>query len=209
MLSINLPCPVLSHQKVGNLMLASFPVSRRYIICPPSTELRARRSGFHARMFPPKVSISFIILLNIGRPGTFADCFSIYSAEISIFSRTAYSRNSVSCASILKTCLSSTSVDLRAYKKNFLFSILLFIVIKNYFCIQSKYYESKLLLISHLLLGEKTIRPAEGGNPNSFGKMGGNQWDALRAAHPLALKNPLSSVLVSLLYQARTYFQNR
>jgi len=26
---------------------------------------------------------------------------------------------------------------------------------------------------SNLLLGEKTIRPAEGGNPNSFGKMGG------------------------------------
>ncbi len=61
---------------------------------------------------------------------------------------------------------------------------------------------------SHLFLGEKTIRPAEGGNPNSFGKMGGNQWDALRASHLLALKKPLSSVLVSLFYQARTYFQN-
>ncbi len=67
---------------------------------------------------------------------------------------------------------------------------------------------SKLLLISHLVLGEKTVRPAEGGNPNSFGKMGGNQWDALRASHLLALKKPLSSVLVSLFYQARTYFQN-
>src|SRR3989339_1867977 len=167
------------------------------MICPPSTELRAKRSGFHARMFPPKVSISFIILLNKGRPGTLADCFSTISAEISIFSRTAYSRNSVSWTSIERTCLSSTSVDLRAYKKNFLFSILLlFIVIKNYFCIQSKYYESKLLLISHLLLGEKTLRPAEGGNPNSFGKMGGNQWDALRASPLLALKKPLSSVLV-------------
>jgi len=62
---------------------------------------------------------------------------------------------------------------------------------------------------SHLFLGEKTIRPAEGGNPNSFGKMGGNQWDALRASHLLALKKPLSSVLVCLLYQARTYFQNK
>ena len=49
---------------------------------------------------------------------------------------------------------------------------------------------------SHLLLGEKTLRPAEGGNPNSFGKMGGNQWDALRASHFLALKKPLRSVLV-------------
>ena len=32
--------------------------------------------------------------------------------------------------------------------------------------------------------------------PNSFGKMGGNQWDALRASHLLALKKPLSSVLM-------------
>ena len=68
---------------------------------------------------------------------------------------------------------------------------------------------SKLLLISHLLLGEKTLRPAEGGTPNSFGKMGGNQWDALRASHLLASSKPLSSILVSLLYQARTYFQNK
>ena len=49
---------------------------------------------------------------------------------------------------------------------------------------------------SNLLLGEKTVRPAEGGAPNSFGKMGGNQWDALRASHLLALKKPLRSVLV-------------
>ena len=50
--------------------------------------------------------------------------------------------------------------------------------------------------ISNLLLGEKTVRTAEGGAPNSFGKMGGNQWDALRASHLLALKKPLRSVLV-------------
>ena len=37
--------------------------------------------------------------------------------------------------------------------------------------------------ISNLLLGEKTLRPAEGGTPDSFGKMEGNQWDALRASH--------------------------
>src|SRR3989338_9077160 len=163
-------------------------------------------------MFPPKVSISFIILLNNGRPGTFADCFSTISAEISIPSRTAYSRNSVSCASIERTCLSSTSVDLRAYKKNFLFSILLFIVIKILFVL-SKYYESKLLLISHLLLGEKTIRPAEGGagfrTQNSLAKTGETAWACLRHAHSLVGSQPLSSILVSLLYQTRTYFQNK
>ena len=49
---------------------------------------------------------------------------------------------------------------------------------------------------SNLLLGEKTVRVAEGGAPNSFGKMGGNQWDALRASHLMALKKPIRSVLV-------------
>jgi len=62
---------------------------------------------------------------------------------------------------------------------------------------------------SNLLLGEKTVRPAEGGTPNSFGKMGGNQWDALRASHLLASKKPFSSFVVRLFYQIRTYFQNR
>ncbi|MBU1730062.1 recombinase family protein [Patescibacteria group bacterium] len=49
---------------------------------------------------------------------------------------------------------------------------------------------------SNLLLGEKTVRVAEGDAPNSFGKMGGNQWDAIRASHLLALKKPIRSVLV-------------
>src|SRR3990167_1415889 len=49
---------------------------------------------------------------------------------------------------------------------------------------------------SNLLLGEKTVRTAEGGAPNSFGKMEGNQWDALRASHLLALKKPFSSFVV-------------
>ena len=48
---------------------------------------------------------------------------------------------------------------------------------------------------SNLFLSEKTVRPAEGGTPNSFGKIGGNQWDALRASHIWASKKPLSSVL--------------
>src|SRR3989344_461801 len=39
---------------------------------------------------------------------------------------------------------------------------------------------------SHLFLAKNPPRPAKGGNPNSFGKMGGNQWDALRASHLLA-----------------------
>ena len=63
--------------------------------------------------------------------------------------------------------------------------------------------------ISNLLLGEKTVRTAEGGAPNSFGKMGGNQWDALRASHLLASKKPFSSFVVRLFYQIRTYFQNQ
>ena len=68
---------------------------------------------------------------------------------------------------------------------------------------------SKLLLISNLFLGEKLVRASAPKILNSFGKMGGNQWDALRASHLLAPKKPLSSILVSLLYQVRTYFQNK
>jgi len=48
---------------------------------------------------------------------------------------------------------------------------------------------------SNLLLGEKQVRASAPKIPNSFGKMGGNQWDALRASHLLSLKKPLSSVL--------------
>jgi len=49
---------------------------------------------------------------------------------------------------------------------------------------------------SHLFLGEKTIRPAEGGNPNSFGKSGETEWACLRHAHSLVGSQPLSSILV-------------
>ncbi|MBI3589637.1 MAG: hypothetical protein HY093_04480 [Candidatus Liptonbacteria bacterium] len=47
---------------------------------------------------------------------------------------------------------------------------------------------------SHLLLGGKTVRVAEGDAPNSFGKMGGNQWAALCAAHNSVSEKPLSSI---------------
>jgi len=62
--------------------------------------------------------------------------------------------------------------------------------------------------ISNLLLGEKTVRASAPKILNSFGKMGGNQWDALRASHLLASKKPFSSFVVRLFYQIRTYFQN-
>ena len=48
---------------------------------------------------------------------------------------------------------------------------------------------------SHLLLGEKTLRASAPKFLNSFGKMGGNQWDALRASRILVSKKPLSSIL--------------
>ncbi len=49
---------------------------------------------------------------------------------------------------------------------------------------------------SHLLLAERKVRVAEGDAPNSFGKMGGNQWAALCAAHNSVSEKPLSSILV-------------
>src|SRR3990167_8040437 len=58
-------------------------------------------------------------------------------------------------------------------------------------------------------LQNKLVRASAPKILNSFGKMGGNQWDALRASHLLASSKPLSSILVHLLYQARTYFQNK
>ena len=48
---------------------------------------------------------------------------------------------------------------------------------------------------SNLFLGEKTVRPVEGGTPNSLGKMGGNQWDALRASHALGSSVSFSTKL--------------
>ncbi len=68
---------------------------------------------------------------------------------------------------------------------------------------------NSLLLISNLLLGEKTLRASAPNFSNSVAKSGENQWACLRHARILARSKPLSSVLVSLLYQVRTYFQNR
>ena len=59
---------------------------------------------------------------------------------------------------------------------------------------------------SHLLLGEKTVRPAEGGTPNSFGKLGGNQWDALCASHALGASVSFSTKLEpSVGFEPTTY----
>ena len=63
----------------------------------------------------------------------------------------------------------------------------------------AKKVKAKEIFGSNLLLGEKTVRTAEGGAPNSFGKMGGNRWDALRASHLLASKKPFSSFVVPLV----------
>ena len=59
----------------------------------------------------------------------------------------------------------------------------------------NKKVAAKEIFGSNLLLGEKTVRPAEGDAPNSLGKMGGNQWDALRASHLLASSKPKSLIL--------------
>ena len=59
----------------------------------------------------------------------------------------------------------------------------------------AKKVAAKEIFGSNLLLGEKTVRPAEGGTPNSLGKMGGNQWDALRASHALGSSVSFSTKL--------------
>ena len=81
----------------------------------------------------------------------------------------------------------------------------------------AKKVKAKEIFGSNLLLGEKTVR-ASALNSDSFladsladspRNSGETQWACLRHAHALARSEPLSSVLVSLLYQVRTYFQNK
>ena len=85
-----------------------------------------------------------------------------------------------------------------------IFSIPKYFPQQKFFLYQSKYYESKLLLISNLLLGEKTLRACApdsdsflANSPADSGRnSGGNHWDALRASRILASKKPISSLLV-------------
>jgi hypothetical protein len=60
----------------------------------------------------------------------------------------------------------------------------------------AKKVKAKEIFGSNLLLGEKLVRASAPKILNSFGKMGGNQWDALRASHLLASKKPFSSFVV-------------
>src|SRR3990167_5334247 len=60
---------------------------------------------------------------------------------------------------------------------------------------------------SHLLLQNKTVRASAPNFPNPPAKSGETAWAALCAPHSAVPSKPLSSILVSVLYQARTYFQ--
>ena len=62
----------------------------------------------------------------------------------------------------------------------------------------AKKVTAKEIFGSNLLLSEKTLLVAEGNEANRLEKTGGNHWDALRASHRLALKEPLGSVMVPL-----------
>src|SRR3989338_7419249 len=96
------------------------------MICPPSMLFLANLSGCHA-IKPIGSLLSWtllIISLKISRPGFFALFDSIKVSAISIFSRLANSANSASWASMLIICRSSSSVDLRAYKKYLVFILL-------------------------------------------------------------------------------------
>ncbi|OGN31701.1 MAG: hypothetical protein A3J01_02275 [Candidatus Yanofskybacteria bacterium RIFCSPLOWO2_02_FULL_45_18] len=85
------------------------------MICPPSTEFLANLSGCHAKIpVASPASIRFNISAKTGRPGFFAVCFSTKVSTTSMFSFLANSRNSANWSAILRICLSSLSVDLRA-----------------------------------------------------------------------------------------------
>jgi len=71
----------------------------------------------------------------------------------------------------------------------------------------------KIAFDTNLLLGEKTVRTAEGGagfrTQNSLAKTGETAWALLRNAHSLSSSKSFSSFKVSLLNHIRTYFQNK
>ena len=60
----------------------------------------------------------------------------------------------------------------------------------------AKKVKAKEIFGSNLSLGEKLVRASAPKILNSFGKSGGNPWDALRASRILASKKPKSFVLV-------------
>ena len=75
----------------------------------------------------------------------------------------------------------------------------------------SKKVAAKEIFGSNLLLAEKTVRVAFGDAPKSLGKLGENQWDALRASHALGSSVSFSTKLEPPLgLEPRTYgLQNR
>jgi len=60
----------------------------------------------------------------------------------------------------------------------------------------AKKVKAKEIFGSNLSLGEKLVRASAPKILNSFGKFGGNPWDALRASRILASQKPSSSILV-------------
>ena len=62
----------------------------------------------------------------------------------------------------------------------------------------AKKIKAKEIFGSNLSLGEKLVRASAPKILNSFGKISGNPWDALRASRILASKKPMSSLLVGV-----------
>jgi len=61
--------------------------------------------------------------------------------------------------------------------------------------------------MSNLRLGGKVLAVATGDAQENGSVSVPTQWAALRAAHASVGQMPTSQILVSLLYQARTYFE--
>ena len=71
----------------------------------------------------------------------------------------------------------------------------------------AKKVAAKEIFGSHLRLGGKVVAPAAGESPENGSVSAPTQWAALRAAHASVGQKPTSQILVSLLYQARTHFE--
>jgi len=73
----------------------------------------------------------------------------------------------------------------------------------------AKKVAAKEIFGSHLRLGGRQLTLAAGEVKENGSSSVPTQWAALRAAHCAVGQRPLRSILVCLLYQARTYFQSK
>ena len=113
-LSVNIPRGVASNQNIGNFYVLIFSESIREMFFRHQQNCGRADRGATPKFLQPHHFLPVpAFLLYIWRPGSFAVCDSRKVSTTLNRSFSANSRNSVSCASSDKTCLSSLFVDVQ------------------------------------------------------------------------------------------------